>query len=223
MIYKFCFLFIFLFSCQEKIKNSLSLEITFNRINQNELLNKSKNSKLNNKCYDKILDVLETGNNFFEVLTFKNTAKSDIFLITTNECNVLLASYFFTKQHNFNGYDESYLIESPRVNPTLIKLSCGEEYFTYVKYEKNTILHSIQKLKYFNSQDSTFYNVWFKYPIIEIIRSPSDYISENRCYLSDDLYHEIYNYFIREDTIVSKSQNIIDSETLILKKIRTMY
>jgi hypothetical protein len=174
-----------------------TLEISINKINRKELLKKIKEIKFIDQCPENMPYRIESNTPGYTIWNFKNVGRDDIFLITGKNWGILLTYYGFDKEFKFRGIDDSYKVESPYSNPCIIKLSKGEEFFIYdedgVKNGGNGFMHTINKIKFFNSQDSTFNEVWFRYPELKIFRSPLDYVVENKKYLDESRFLEIYN------------------------------
>ncbi len=227
MVYRYYWFLIVLIACQEKMTVNQTLEISINKINRKELFEKIREIKFIDQCLENMPYSLETNAPVFKIWIFKNVGNDDIFLITENNWGILLTYYGFDKEFKFRGIDDSYKVESPCYLPCIIKLSKGEEFFFYDEYEienrDNGFMHTLNKIKFFNSQDSTFNEVWFRYPELEIFRSPLDYVVENKKYLNESRFLEIYNSITFHDSIVSSSNIINESESLILNAIRSNY
>ncbi len=204
-----------------------TLEISINKINRKELFEKIREIKFRDQCPENMPYSLETNAPVFKIWIFKNVGNDDIFLISGNNWGILLTYYGFDEEFKFRGVDDSYKVESPYYLPCIIKLSKGEEFFFYDEYEignrENGFLHTINKLKFFTSYDSTFNEVWFRYPELKIYSSPLDYIVENKEYLDDARFLEIYNSIAFNDSIYSNSKTIFESESLIFNAIRTIH
>lgn len=227
MIYRYCWFLFVLIACQERVIVNQTLEISINKINRKELLKKIKEIKFKDQCPENITYSLESNTPVYTIWNFKNVGREDIFLITGNNWGILLTYYGFDKEFKFRGIDDSYKVESPYSNPCIIKLSKGEEFFIYdedgIENGGNGFIHTINKIKFFNSQDSMFNEVWFRYPELEIFRSPLDYVVENKKYLDESRFLEIYNSITFHDSIVSSSNIIIESESSILNTIRSIH
>jgi hypothetical protein len=218
------FLLFILVSCREKVTFNDALEITVGIINRKELENKINAIQIKEQYLDFKRHKIEISDIEFKVWNFKNVNNNDIYLFSDNEWNVLLANCAINDRLEYWARDDTYEIESQLYSPRTIKLKKGDEFFIYFNHRQEggtQILHSIHKLKYFDTNDSVFNTIWIRYPQLKIYRSHLDYIKENKKYFTEKRFSELYESIVYSDSISLNSESKKESEALFLKSIRS--